>query len=76
MEYKSYLSGVPKNMTTFCRVVFEIIWVYDPLQPSITLFQYYLSPEDFQKLFQVSLTDYEKLPQWKKSNLKKKVGLY
>eukprot|EP00794_Sanderia_malayensis_P017326 gene17326-19059_t len=38
--------------------------------------EYYLSPEDFQQIFGVTLTQYEGLPQWKKSNLKKNVGLY
>ena len=38
MEYKSYLSGVPKNMTTFCRVVFEIMSLWS------TTTQYYFIP--------------------------------
>ena len=41
-----------------------------------SLFQFYLSPEDFKKVFGMSLSDYEKMPLWKRSNLKKSVNLY
>ncbi|XP_065051473.1 villin-1-like isoform X2 [Rhopilema esculentum] len=38
--------------------------------------EFYLSPEDFKKVFGMTVTEYEKLPQWKRSNLKRKVDLY
>ena len=31
---------------------------------------------DFEKEFAMSREDFEALPQWKKNNLKKKVGIY
>jgi len=36
----------------------------------------YLTPDDFKKIFSITLSEYEKLPQWKKANLKKRVDLY
>lgn len=36
----------------------------------------YLSPEDFQELLSMSKEDFEKLPSWKKTALKKEKGLF
>ncbi|XP_018408090.1 PREDICTED: villin-1 [Nanorana parkeri] len=36
----------------------------------------YLSNEDFQRLFGMSLAEYKGLPEWKKQNLKKSKGLF
>lgn len=36
----------------------------------------YLSPDDFQELLSMSKEDFEKLPSWKKTALKKEKGLF
>lgn len=36
----------------------------------------YLSPEDFQTLFAMSYEEFEVLPKWKKTNMKRKVKLF
>ncbi|XP_065183499.1 gelsolin, cytoplasmic-like [Sycon ciliatum] len=38
--------------------------------------EYYLEDSEFEKVFGMSLSEYDKLPQWKRSNLKKKCGLF
>lgn len=36
----------------------------------------YLSPDDFEELLSMSKEDFEKLPSWKKTALKKEKGLF
>jgi len=36
----------------------------------------YLSPVDFKKSFGVTLAEFNKLPGWKKTEMKKKLGLH
>lgn len=38
--------------------------------------EYYLEPEEFKKLFGMSLNEYENKPQWKKDLVKRQVGLF
>lgn len=38
--------------------------------------QTYLTEEDFQDVFGISVHEYKALPKWKQDNLKKKVNLY
>lgn len=36
----------------------------------------YLSPEDFQEILSMSKDEFDKLPSWKKTTLKKEKGLF
>ena len=36
----------------------------------------YLSEEDFQKVLNMCLKDFENIPTWKKMDMKKKAGLF
>ena len=40
------------------------------------LLQSYLSDEDFEKVFHMKRDEFEKIPQWKRENLKRDVYLY
>lgn len=42
----------------------------------VLLFQNYLSDKHFQKLLGVSRVEFETLPKWRQSELKKKAGLF
>lgn len=43
---------------------------------TVILLQTYLTEEDFQEVFGISVFEYKALPKWKQDNLKKKVDLY
>lgn len=38
--------------------------------------QTYLTDEEFQKVFSMTVGEFNKLPQWKRKDLKKKVDLF
>lgn len=41
-----------------------------------TMKEYYLSDEEFKKVMGTTVEDYNKLKDWKKQDIKKKVGLF
>jgi hypothetical protein len=49
-----------------------------PLPPAVdaSKLEYYLSDDDFKKAFNMDREAFSKLQQWKKNDLKKKVGLF
>lgn len=48
------------------------ITVSDPLVPK----QRHLSPEEFEELFGMPITEFDRLSLWKRNDLKKKVSLF
>ena len=38
--------------------------------------EWYLSEEEFEKLFEMSFEQYQEMPEWKQPKLKKPLGLY
>lgn len=55
---------------------FEILKTSRPFNVDCSTKESYLSPDNFQLIFNMNINDFQKLPKWKKDMLKKKVGLF
>ena len=69
--YKSLLTDV-STREDYLPLFMKTYWQ----RPFLFEFQIHLSPEDFERHFQMKYTNYVTKPAWKQQELKKKAGLF
>jgi len=74
--YKEPLDLVYLTLQEYSRVYTLEELLKRPKTVDLTCLESYLSDEEFQKLFKCSKQEFQKMPDWKRVNLKKVHGLY